>query len=388
MTAIPSNAEKQQVWEAYENRRPTRVPVRLTSNPRIILLNPQLNPDGYTFEQAAKDPQIHVHVALLHQHYLYTRQHRYTDMPLGAPPPGEPGVWQVEMKAYNTYDAAFFGAPVRYLPGQIPATEPFLDDTNKHAVFDVPIDDPLSNPYLRWCMEFHREMQSVCADMEFEGRPVQVGPFTLGHDGPFTVGCNLRGTDLMIDLFDDPDYFNRLMTHITDAAIFRRQAMWDYWGDRVGRANQLADDSCTMLSVEMYRRRLMPHHRRFYEAGPPPPEVERAIHLCGDATHLFQTLHEQLNVTRFDTGFPVAHGALRAQLGPDVEISGGPPVQTLLTATPGQVYQCTVDILHSGVTTGGRFILQEGNNLPPNCPHANLEAMYAACLEHGSFHEH
>jgi hypothetical protein len=35
--------------------------------------------------------------------------------------------------------------------------------------------------------------------------------------------------------------------------------------------------------------------------------------------------------------------------------------------------------------TGGRFILQEANNLPPCVPIENLAAVYAVCQEDGRY---
>jgi uroporphyrinogen-III decarboxylase len=131
----------------------------------------------------------------------------------------------------------------------------------------------------------------------------------------------------------------------------------------------------------MYRRQVLPWHRKWYalwsQKGP------HAIHLCGDATRHFPTIHQELNVFSFDTGFPVDHGHLRAALGEDVEILGGPEVSLLLSGSAEQVYRRTRDILNSGVMRGGRFVLREGNNLPPRCPEENLSAMYRCCLEHG-----
>ena len=57
----------------------------------------------------------------------------------------------------------------------------------------------------------------------------------------------------------------------------------------------------------------------------------------------------------------------------------------LLGGTPDAVYAATRDILQSGVKEGGRFILREGNNLPPRTPPANLEAMYRAALDYGRY---
>ena len=111
----------------------------------------------------------------------------------------------------------------------------------------------------------------------------------------------------------------------------------------------------------------------------------RGIHLCGDATRHFVTLRDELNVQSFDTGFPVDFGKLRRELGPDVEIMGGPPVADLLHGTPESVYEKSKQILLSGIKEGGRFILREGNNLPPCTPVENLEAMYRACLDYGTY---
>ncbi|MHB9031989.1 MAG: uroporphyrinogen decarboxylase family protein, partial [Anaerolineae bacterium] len=99
----------------------------------------------------------------------------------------------------------------------------------------------------------------------------------------------------------------------------------------------------------------------------------------------FKVLRDELNVQYFDTGFPIDFGKLRRDLGPDVEIYGGPPVAKLLLASADQVYNVTREILLSGIKEGGRFILKEANNLPPLVPEANLEAMYQACLDYGTY---
>lgn len=376
-----TDEQKTQIWQRYYQRQPTRVPVRLNTNPRVVLCDPKLNPEGITFKQAARDPRIHLEVALRHQLHLRTVLNRYTDGPTALP-----DTWEIGLSVYNVYDAAILGATVHYPSGQVPCTEPFLTDANKHCVFDQDIDHPLENPFVRDHLAFWRDMECICRDLRFEGRPVRLYPWDLsGTDGPLTVACNLRGSDFLMDLIDDPAYADRLLAFIMQAAINRRKAMWEYWGDRAGRWNGLADDSIATISTEMVRERLVPLYRRFYEVADAVCETKpgRGMHLCGDSTRHFAMLHHELDIISFDTGFPVNHGRVRKELGPDVEIAGGPEVSLLLTGTPDRVYARTRDILLSGVKEGGRFILQEGNNLPPRCPPANLEAMYAAALEYG-----
>jgi uroporphyrinogen-III decarboxylase len=109
------------------------------------------------------------------------------------------------------------------------------------------------------------------------------------------------------------------------------------------------------------------------------------MHLCGDATHHFKFLRDTLNVQGFDTGFPVRHGELRAELGPHVTINGGPSVPFLCSHGPQEVEAETRRILESGVTEGGRFVLREGNNLPPEAPLENVLAMVRANRRWGRY---
>jgi len=68
-----------------------------------------------------------------------------------------------------------------------------------------------------------------------------------------------------------------------------------------------------------------------------------------------------------------------------VEILGGPSVVLLAGATPDQVRAEVSRILGSGITQGGRFVLREGNNMPPEVPMANIAAMYEAGKEYGRY---
>jgi uroporphyrinogen-III decarboxylase len=52
-------------------------------------------------------------------------------------------------------------------------------------------------------------------------------------------------------------------------------------------------------------------------------------------------------------------------MGPEVLISGGPRAPLFVEETPDALLAETRRILETGVLEGGRFILQEGNNLPP-----------------------
>jgi len=374
---VPTDIEKRAVWDAYFERHPFRVPMRLNTTPRVILDDPQWNPAGISWEEAARDPRKHVEISLRHELYRRVVLGPRSDLPSELP-----DQWAINYWSHNVYEAASLGAEIVYRPGQVPATVPFLDEAGRRDIFDVPIDKPLDLPYIRDGLAFWREMDRVCRDLRFEDRPVRLVPWELMFsDGPLTVACNVRGSDILAELVVDPEYAQELLAFLIRAAIFRRDAVWEYYGDRLPRANGMADDSCALISAKTYRECILPHHRAWYDAG--PAGSIRTMHLCGDATRHFGTIENELGVTSFDTGFPIDFEAVRAELGPDVEVTGGPDVGLLLEGTPEQVFERTRAILESGIKEGGRFVLQEGNNLPPLVPLENLDAMYRACLELG-----
>ena len=68
-----------------------------------------------------------------------------------------------------------------------------------------------------------------------------------------------------------------------------------------------------------------------------------------------------------------------------MEIYGGPHIEVLRLGTPETVKAEARRILQSGIMRGRKFVLREGNNLPPMVPMANLYAMYEAAKEYGRY---
>lgn len=383
--ARPDDAEKQRVHKAFADGQPIRVPVALGTNPRHVVVKPEWNVWGYNFQQAYEDPEAHLRIELQHQLYRKRFISRFCDETSELP-----DKWVVGQELYNVYEAAALGCPMEYPPEQVPTTHPFETQAELEQAMRQDITRPLELPYWKWRVAFQSELEKVAAGMTFEGRPVEVTPLMcLGSDGPVTVACNLRGSEFLTDLLAEPEQADRLMRFVTDAALHRRRAFRELHPEHPGFAPWLADDSTQMISVNMYRERVLPLHRELYDDGDDHgrAEMERGMHLCGDATRHFPTIHEELGVTNFDTGFPVDHGKLRDELGDDVMISGGPSVDLLTDSHPDRVYERTREILQSGVMRGGRFLLREANNLPPNAREECLEAMYTAGLEYGWYSE-
>ncbi|MFZ4776913.1 MAG: uroporphyrinogen decarboxylase family protein [Terrimicrobiaceae bacterium] len=380
---VPSESEKREVWKSYGERRPVRVPLRWNVNARIILLDPRLNPEGWGFRDHCSDPAVTMAVQSRFQEYVAAVLSRTCDFS------GElPAQWAFTVDNQNIYDSAYFGAEVFYEPGQTPATHQFLtlDDLDEFLKRDF--SRPLENPWIRDRLEFHAQLTRAAESFTYLGRKGVVQPFNAFFDGPVTVATNLFGSEVFVLMADDPDKARELFMTITRAALLRNRALAELAGGwKKADVGWIPDDSILLISAEMLEELVIPVHE-FWLSETSNTTAEgghRNMHLCGDATRLFPLLHRKLGIDGFDTGFPVDHGALRAALGPDVEISGGPEVALLKDGTPEQCHERAAAILRSGIMDGGRFILQEGNNLPPCVPLANLEAVYDACQEFGRY---
>jgi hypothetical protein len=374
-----TDAEKDQVWKGYGDGKSSRVPVLLGTNNRVALLDSRINPRGLTYEQVFSDPKAMLMAQLYWQYVSRRRYHLFCDWPTEIS-----GPWTVDLQLMNTHDAEFFGSPLHYHSNEVPDTRPIFGDDNKNAVFDIDISNPLTREPYKKAVEFYDFLVDYVKDKTFLGRPIVMAPPSFGGtDGPLTIAMDLRGADVLFDMVDDPEYAHKLFRLICNMALNRRNAFIKRY-HLTSISAFMADDSIAMISIDQYREMLLPHHRYFYDSIGSKPG-RRSIHLCGDATRHFPTLHKELGVTSFDTGFPVNFADLRKKLGPDVEIQGGVEVGILVSGTPAQVYERSRQILTSGIKEGGRFIFREGNNLPPNVPWVNLAAMYKAAFEFGKY---
>lgn len=375
------NEEVDQVWKAYRDGRPTRVPMVLGNNPRLTMFDHPANPRRMTFEQYSNDPQLMAERQVEHQ--AWVRLNLPQDAAMGTPKDG----WTLWVDLQNYYEAAWFGARVRYFPNQVPDSLPLVtDEATKWWLIKAGIPDPFANASGRMWDYYDYFVRKKEEGWTYLGLPIAnvVWPGG-GTDGPLTICCNLRGAAPFIaDLIDDPDYAHAMLDYVLEATIqriraYRKRVSADMKPERGG----IADDSVQLISTAMYREVILPYHRRYFDelygAGP------HSIHLCGDATRHFRLIRDELNVRSFDTGYPVDFGWLRRELGTAVEVYGGPPVPFLRHAMPEGVREEVRRILASGIMEGGKFVLREGNNLAPGVPLENLWAMWNAVHEFGKY---
>ncbi|MEI6083729.1 MAG: uroporphyrinogen decarboxylase family protein [Verrucomicrobiota bacterium] len=373
---IPAhNAEVQQCLKAYRDGRPYRTPVILGLATRFFIYNPEVNPARLSFREYSENPDKMFEFQLHWQRWQ--RFNVLQDAELGLP-----AKWFVYPDFQNYYEAAWFGCSVLYLDDQVPDTTPAFGDAPER-VMEHGLPEPLGGLMARG-VDWFEHMKQRAAHETYLGRPIEPVIPCTGTDGPLTVACNLFGPDVACELMaGEPERFHRLMQFITEATIRRLVALRKLSNIPVPQDGfYFADDSVAMISTAMYREHVLPYHQQLCAAL--ATNAPRTIHLCGDSTRHFKTLRDELNVQTFDTGYPVDFGALRRELGPQVRIQGGPPIEFLRTATPAAVRERVRQILQTGILDGGLFTLREGNNMAPCTPLETMAALYQAGREFGA----
>ncbi|MBC8452588.1 MAG: uroporphyrinogen decarboxylase, partial [Spirochaetes bacterium] len=97
--------------------------------------------------------------------------------------------------------------------------------------------------------------------------------------GPFTLASHLRGTNIFMDMYDDEEYVDALLSYAADVAI----TMADYYIDAGMDVLGAVDPLVSQISPDSFSRFLSKPYKRFFdhirERG-----VFSSFFVCGDAT--------------------------------------------------------------------------------------------------------
>jgi hypothetical protein len=383
------NEEVRSVWQSFHDGHPYRVPLHVGGSITNYFLNPELNTKGFMFKQFFEDPDFHIKAQLDYQKWC--RFNILCDLPMGIPD----DFWQVSVDFQNSFEAAWIGCPLIYWDWRVPDTVEYLKN-EPGLLYDLP--DPLDYRHgiMARVIEFYDYMRDRCKNLEYMGRPVKVYEQIKGErtDGVFTLATKIRGTEeLLVDMMTQEKFYHDLMSYLTRSIISRIRRLKEYRWSKYPDSSDIgcyqeknlvyADDSVLLLSCEQYKDYVYPYHRMIFDAcsdGSPA-----LMHLCGDATRHFAFMKDHLNIGAFDTGFPVDHGRLRRELGPDVIIYGGPTVMLVKDGTDEGIENEVIHICRSGIMQGGKFILTIANNMAPGTPVENVAWLYACAQKHGRY---
>ena len=97
--------------------------------------------------------------------------------------------------------------------------------------------------------------------------------------GPFTLASHLRGTDIFMDMYDDPDYVSRLLDYCT--TVFLKMA--DYYREAGMDVIGAVDPLISQISPDTFEQFMQRPYSRIF-AALRETGVMSSFFVCGDAT--------------------------------------------------------------------------------------------------------
>lgn len=257
-------------------------------------------------------------------------------------------------------EASDLGAAVEWFPDQPPAineSRALLDDKNKLSSLCLP------DPYAAGRMLDRVEAVRLLAKRTGATRIVEGWV-----EGPCAMACDLRGLNtLMLDLYDDPDFVERLFDFTVRMELEFARAQVDAGATLMG----IGDAAASLIGPKFYTQFVLPFERKLI-AGIHSLGVPVRLHICGNTKRIVEGMGQTgADIIDLDFLTPLGH-ARRARSGAQVLLGNIDPVRVLRDGTPESV-QAALGECHA--QAGAAYICSAGCEVPRGTPHANMDAM-------------
>lgn len=211
--------------------------------------------------------------------------------------------------------------------------------------------------------------------------------------GPFEQACMVRGyAEFCIDLCWDPKFAEALLDKVLETDL----ALWDVYLNEVGdyvqvvaQGDDVAMQTGTYISPEMYRKFIKPRHRKLFDFIHSKTKAKIFYHVCGSVYDIIPDLIE----VGVDILNPVQRSAakmdivkLKREFGKSLTFwGGGIDIQQFLPfATPQEIedeVKRTIEIM----APGGGFVFMASHNIQADVTPDRIEAMYQAAIKYRSY---
>jgi uroporphyrinogen-III decarboxylase len=379
-------ARQERIAKTKRFEIPDRVAVIPAINYRTLL--PKI---GVRFRDYYSDPEVMLRSQILGQKWLM--ENIKTDVF------SVTGAWTGGWTDFqNTTEASAFGVEVDFPENDIPVANErgwvrTDRDLRRLESFDF-INNGLNGRQIEY-----RQAMIRLADkfpVRFVDGPVfypGANPaLTHTSNGPFTNGSHLMGSvEMFTAIIERTDFVHELFRIITDKILEWLDFCWEEEqipGSDDARviarviARDLAwtDDLSAYLSADTWREMVLPYNRRIRD------HFEWAsLHMCGKTDHLLEIFTDELKINEFQGfGWNVDLEKVRQVMGGRVVLLGNVNPLTIAQGTPEQVKAETRRVIEKLAPCRG-LIIQDGNNIAPESPVENINAMMEAAEEYDRY---
>jgi uroporphyrinogen decarboxylase len=288
---------------------------------------------------------------------------------------GESGIVELSRPA-----AGLYFEPVNVVLANATSVRDIERELKRIETFDTP----------GWLDKPNEELSKTASALRATGEYVLVGYFG-GHI--LQLGQILRGwEEFLLDLLVNKAFAQALMEAAVDANIRRFQRYTETIGryvDVILFEEDLGMQDRPLLSPELYRSMVKPHHARLYGFAKANSGARLMLHSDGAIAPLIPDFIEmgidiltpvQVSAAGMDTA------RLKKDFGRDLCFWGAAcdSQTTLPFGTPNQVADEARRRI-GDLAPGGGFVFAPIHNIQAGVPAANIAAMYRAAREHGAY---
>jgi len=368
-------SRRARVEKARRFETPDRVPVMPAVAHRYLIPK-----TGIRFREYYADPETMLRTQLLAQKWLM--EHIRTDAHAITGP--WVGAWT---DFQNTFEAGSLGCEVIFPENDIPWIGRGWVSEDKDLRRLEAMDFIHSGINSRQ-ISFRKGMMDIAEKypVRFQGGPVfypGANPsLTSTCDGPFGIAGDLMGaTELFLACAERPAFVRELLRIITDKMI----GYLDYCAEEMKlpkpRDFAWSDDLAVSLSREMFEDLVLPFDRRLRDHF----DGRLTFHMCGRSDHLLGLFRDGLRIHEFQGfGWEVSLDRVADVMGGRVVLYGNVNPMVVRFGTPAEVGEATRLVIEKLAPCRG-YIVQDGNNIPPDSPVENINAMMVAAEIHGRY---
>lgn len=366
---------RERVSKAKQFKTPDRVPVIPALAHRFLV--PQV---GGQFREYYNDPETMLRTQILAEKWLMenirTDQYSITGAWVGA--------WT---DFQNSFEAGSLGCTVIFPDDDIPWVGPgwvkSQDDLERLERIDF-VNSGINARQL----EYRERMMMVAEKypVRFRGSelfyPGANPALTHTADGPFGVAGDLMGqTEIFLAVYERPEFVRQLLGIVTKKLIEYLDVCWEVEQLPTPKDFAWTDDLAVNLPVDVYRELVLPFEQqlRFHFDG------YLSLHMCGQSDHLLKVFVDDLKINEFQGfGYQVNLDKVASVMGGRVVLLGNVNPLLIYSGTPEEVRDATRRVIEKLASKRG-FIIQDGNNIPPGSPLANINAMMEAAELYGRY---
>jgi uroporphyrinogen-III decarboxylase len=367
-------AREQRVMKTKRFELPDRVPVIPAINYRFLLRKL-----GVRFRDYYADPEVMLRSQILGQKWLMenVRTDAYAIT----------GAWVGGWTDFqNITEASSFGCEIYYPEDDIPVGKEegwVRTEADLHRLERI---DFIHSGLNQRQVEYRRAMMRIAEKypVRFQGGPVfypGVNPaLTHTSNGPFTISSHLMGAaELFIAIRERPDFVRELFSVVTDKVLEWLDFCWQE--EQIpNRDFAWTDDLAAYLSARTWHEVLLPYDQKLRDHF-----GWASLHMCGQTTHLLEIFAGELKINEYQGfGWNVDLDRITHAMGGKVVLLGNVSPLVIATGTPEQVKAETRRVIEKLGPCRG-LIIQDGNNIAPESPLENINAMMAAAEEYGSY---